>query len=229
MKGLSLAKSFIALLVLSSLVCAESSMLAALQNYYKYSKEENSGSYFSTIDLSEFTDHEIQLKKDLVSELWGRFDTLDYALSNVHEYSNGDFGIIEYHLNAIVQGPDGNGGQGQFSYSDDFVATMRQVDGVWKVNNVQQADVFAANMENFFLDSQTNVIDEINTKAIEKIDAQPPGGIENATTKTETTTNQTGQDNQTPSPAKSQLPCIGGFVIAGTGLLAYLSGRKQKR
>jgi hypothetical protein len=220
MNASSQVKAFIALLMLSSLAFAQSAMLVSLQDYYKHSKSENIDAYFGVMDLSEFSQQEVQLKRELVATLWERFDTLDYTLSNASEYAEDDFGIIEYHLSARIRGPDGSGGQGEFSYEDDFVATMRQVDGSWKVNNVQQADVFAANMENFFLDTQTDVIGEINEKALETIEAQPPGSAGTITTQTGT--------NEEETPTTKPTVCLGGFLIAGTGLMAYLSGRKRK-
>ncbi|VVB66644.1 Uncharacterised protein [Candidatus Gugararchaeum adminiculabundum] len=174
LSSVNFSKLFMLLLVLGSLTFAESEMMKALNDYYKYSKDENIDAYYGVQDLSDLSPNAQQLRKEATQILWERFDTVSYLLVNATEYSKDDFGLIEYHIAARIRGPDESGNQKEFAYEDDFVAIMHNVDGQWKVNQIQQLGVFYANMENFYLDSQTDAMDEINEKAIEKIDAQPP-------------------------------------------------------
>lgn len=172
-----LVKALALVALLSSLAFAESEMVKALDDYYKYSKEENLDAYYSAQDLSELSPNAQVARKEVTKTVWERFDTLSYALSDVRETEKGDFGIIEYRIAAKIRGPDGTGAQKELSFEEDMIAVMHKIDGKWRVNQVQQLDIFYANMENFYLDAQTGVIDDINEKAVEKIEAQPPGEV----------------------------------------------------
>lgn len=157
----------ITLILLTTVVTSET-MTNGLTNYYEQSKLENINEYYSNIDTTQMSAIDLETKKEITQTLWSKFDLLKYTITNEKEYQKNDYGYIEYSLSYSIEGFNSNGVKETINNNDNYIASMHLIDGKWKVINVMQQDIFDANFENFYIQTQKDLITDINKESVER-------------------------------------------------------------
>ncbi len=114
-------------LVLISMVAFAASIENTVNEYYESSKQEDIESYMDHIDTSEMEEDEIDHIRELSLGIWEAYDTDHYTVSNLKYFTESDYSMAQYTLNASVSGAE------DFEFELDYVMLLHRIDGSWKV------------------------------------------------------------------------------------------------
>lgn len=114
-------------LSLISMIAFAASIGNTVNTYYEASKQEDIESYMSHIDTSEMETDEIEHIKELTLGIWDVYDTDHYTVSNLEYFTESEYSMAQYTLNASVSGAE------NFEFELEYVMLLHDIDGNWKV------------------------------------------------------------------------------------------------
>jgi len=163
-------------LSLISLASFAASIEDTVNTYYEASKQENIESYMDHIDTSEMENDEIEHIRELTLGIWEAYDTDHYTVSSLEYFTESDYSMAQYTLNASVSGAE------NFEFELEYVMLLHNVDGNWKVVSSMPYEEYAnLTEESRALESIDYVLEEehyLHTIPLEKegptFDGKPP-------------------------------------------------------
>jgi len=114
-------------LVLISMAAFAASIENTVNAYYESSKAEDIESYMSHIDTSKMGDEEINHVRELTLGIWDAYNTDHYTVSNLRYFTESNYSMAQYTLNASVSGAE------NFEFELEYVMLLHKIDGSWRV------------------------------------------------------------------------------------------------
>ncbi len=214
---LLLISIFLVVLLASSAFCLtpqDNLVIGALDAYYSAFQSEDLDDYYSTQNLSHLPTEDIEWRKEVTQSLWENLDTVSYSFDLKSTEFDGDYAFAEYILTSRIKGLNSSGTEESLDSQRQVVALLYKEQD-WKVMQVMSADAFYNLFKDVYLDTQIDLIEEINEESLAKFKLKEKGsnellGIEDST----------GSTEKTPDSG-NVFGLLAGLGIIGLGAIAF--------
>ncbi len=192
--------SSILIIILTTAAFAANEPGKVLQDYYRFSKEENLAAFYNVIDIQSMGPRELKTRRSITQSLWQRFDTLNYQIEDLKIEQDGDTAIAGYRLRATISGPDDSGRTAKLETDQKQAALLVLRGDSWKVALVSDEASFYVNLQNLFLLQQ-----------IKPTQQEAPAAQLTAKNSTATAEDQPAAPEQTAANAASDVTATDGI------------------
>ncbi len=141
-------KSLFWIFVFVLLVSNSLAIDSTINKYYSSFAKEDFNSYWSTLYLEDYSQSELELRKDGILETWKVIDTLSYEIKDLIIEENGDLGVASYVIKTTL-GEITDNGPNTLSYEMDMTAILINSDG-WRVYSVNPSKLLRENIDEIY-------------------------------------------------------------------------------